>query len=279
MIVINNKLWGLKRLLLLLAYSIFFSTALFAQTLPKVQNISVWAPATIKVDGKLAEWPNQQLNAYNPLTRIFYVISNDNDNLYLTVHGAGPGSGFKILKEGLIFTVSHLLNKDREADTNNVSIRFPTPQSENIVSSIMYAANQANKLYVSNPVKNKKQIDSITTITNARVGQLAKEIGIKGIKEIHDSTLSVYNDIGIKTWIQFLNGAPVLEMAVPLKYLHLAGTSDISFSYNINLPTQKVPPGFDIRDITKGGESTNDDDLFRLTNTSFWGVYTLAKKP
>lgn len=267
----------LKCLLLVFAYAIFFNGGLFAQKLPKVQNVSVWAPATIKIDGKLTEWPDGQLSAYNPLNRIFYVISNDGDNLYLAVHGAGTGSGFKMLKEGLVFTISPSLDKKyRETDSSNVSVGFPTTQWAPTVSSVMYAVTQANMLYLSNPVKNKAQIDSMSAMTNARVGQLAKEIGIKGIKEIHDSTLSVYNDTGIKARLQFANGEPVLEMAVPLKYLHLKAGG--SFSYSIHLPVTKLPPGFEMP-MKDGDAHVSDDDLFRSVDTNFWGEYTLAKKP
>jgi hypothetical protein len=272
---------SLRRFFWVLTYLIFLTGSLFAQKLPRVQNVSVWAPSTIKIDGKLAEWPNQDLSALNPVTRIYYVISNDDDNLYLTVHGAGPGSGFKILKEGLIFTINHSFNKKHgEIDTNNVSVRFPTTQWAPTVSSVMYGVTRANMLYLSSPTNNKTQIDSLTANTNTRVNQLAKEIAIKGIKEIHDSTLSVYNDTGIKARLQFLNGQPVLEMAVPLKYLHLKSTSDGSFSYNISLPVPKMQPGSNIMPMKAGDDvRVSDDDLFRSTETNFWGEYTLAKKP
>lgn len=272
---------SLRRFLVVLTYIIFLTNGLFAQKLPRVQNVSVWAPSPIKIDGKLSEWPNGELSVYNPLTRIFYVISNDDDNLYLTVHGAGTGSGFKILKEGLVFTISHSFNKKQgETDTNNISVRFPTTQRAPTVSSLMYFAIQANKLYLSNPAKNKLQIDSLTEFTNTRVNQLAKEIAIKGIKEIHDSTLSIYNDTGIKARLQFWNGEPVLEMAVPLKYLHLKSASNSSFSYNISLPIPKMQPGSNMMPMKEGDDvHVSDDDLFRSTETNFWGEYTLAKKP
>jgi hypothetical protein len=273
---------SLRCYLALLASTIFFKNGLFGQNLPHVQNLSVRAPSTIKIDEKLSEWPGLQLSALNPLARIFYVISNDDDYLYLTVHGMGPATGSKILKEGLIFTISYSFNnKNGEIDTNNVSVRFPTTQRATTVSSLMYYSYQANKLYLSNTAKNKMQIDSLTDVMNTRVDQIAKEINIKGIKEIHDSTLSIYNDTGIKARLQFLNGEPVMEMAVPLKYLHFKSTSDSSFTYNISLPSPITPSGFDIHDLMKvgGNASASDDYLYGFTDTNFWGEYTLAKKP
>jgi len=60
-----------------------------AQKLPAVQKESVWAPITVKIDGKAAEWGNK-FQAYNSSTEIYYTISNDDNNLYLAIKAVDP---------------------------------------------------------------------------------------------------------------------------------------------------------------------------------------------
>ncbi|HCN82336.1 MAG TPA: hypothetical protein DIT07_01770, partial [Sphingobacteriaceae bacterium] len=65
-------------------YLIIIPVTTSAQKLPNIQEASLRAPAGIKVDGKATEW-NNQFQAYNKATEIFYTISNDDDKLYLAV--------------------------------------------------------------------------------------------------------------------------------------------------------------------------------------------------
>lgn len=254
---------------------IFHISSTQAQHLPRIQTISVRAPSNIKIDGELKEWSNKNLSAYNSANRIYYVISNDDNNLYLTVRGSGTAAGSKILKEGVKFTVSHSLEKSKRKNVpRNVSITYPGTQDARTVSFIMSPNIYVADL-IKDPVKNKKQIDSLTALANTRVESIAKEIRIQGIADIKDSVLSVYNDVGIKAAIQFSKGEAIVELAIPLKYLDL--TVGLPFSYNIKLPG---PPGnFNIMDIQKSGVSTIPiDDFYRASDTDLWGEYNLAKK-
>ncbi|WP_377094193.1 hypothetical protein [Mucilaginibacter boryungensis] len=239
------------------------------------------SPANMKVDGELKEWTNKNLSAYNLANRIFYVVSNDDIYLYLTVRGSGSAAGLKILKEGITFTISHHIEKDkRTKDPQNVSVTFPTSQNGMTVSSIMYAPTLVLR-YVKDTLKYRKEIDSLTAATNVRVEKIAKEIKVVGIKDISDPTISVYNDKDIKAAIHFWRGEPVVEFAIPLIFLDLTSANPVTFSYNIKLNVPRLNGDFAIPQksgVDYGPTGISPDDSYRFTETELWGEYTLAKK-
>lgn len=257
-------------------------TESFGQHQPQIQNSSVRVPSNIQIDGELKEWNNKNLNAYNNANRIYYVISNDDDHLYLTVRGSGIAAGNKILKEGIKFTISHSLERSgRSKDPGNVSVTYPTRMPDARDVSSLMAPNMRVADFIKDSVKNKKQLDSLTAIANKRVESMAKEIRIQGIKDIKDSILSVYNDVGIKAAIHFSKGEPIVELAIPLKYLDLTVNAPSPFSYNIKLSAPPLTGSFDINSMQKSGAPRQDvpvDDLYRITDTEFWGEYRLAQK-
>ena len=73
----------MRRTALLILFSCVILSAA-AQKLPKVQRASLYAPENIKVDGMLNEW-DDKLQAYNYATDVYYTISNDDKNLYITL--------------------------------------------------------------------------------------------------------------------------------------------------------------------------------------------------
>ena len=129
-------------------------------------------------------------------------------------------------------------------------------------------------------------MDSIQVLSNARLTPLIKEIGVKGIKEIPDSVISVYNETGIKAMMQFTWRQPTYELAIPLTYLGLNTAADpVKFSYNIKLrvPEQKPRPGtiaVQLPVAIQGLADTPDPGtLYLWESTDLWGEYILAKKP
>src|SRR5476651_1093941 len=102
----------------------FFEITTYAQ--PKIQEVSMRAPAGIKIDGKTLEWPENKLNAFNYTDNIWYTITNDDDNIYLAVRGPYYPAASKIFAGGLTFTVSKYTDKkERETAKDNVSVTFP----------------------------------------------------------------------------------------------------------------------------------------------------------
>ncbi len=269
-----------------------------AQKQPQIQEVSVRAPANIKIDGLLNEWPDQWLNAHNSTNRFYYVVSNDDNNLYFTIRGQGQGVAFKVLNGGLSITISHSLDKKgRLKAKDNVAITFPVAPDYMTVAQIMgpVAISTQDPDIVDNPFK----IDSLIAIANERLTNAMKEIRIVGVKEFPDSVISIYNTNGIKAVTRFMvsaaNRQPVYELAIPLKYLGLSIDNPVKFSYNIKLnePTGQIVGSGGIKFLPPGGSNAglpepmgalntplpNPNDIFKENPTDFWGVYTLAKKP
>ncbi len=271
-----------------------------AQKQPAIQEISLRAPANIKIDGKTTEW-DDKFQAKNVTDRIVYTISNDDNKLYLTVRAQGARGGAKIISGGLTFTISHEVDKKkREKGEGNVSFTFPIVTDRAKSASITakqyhYWDNLAGDL-----VKNKGAIDSLHMAIDAQIGEACKEIKITGIKDL--DTISVYNTEGIKAVCAFNSTfICVYEMAIPLKLLGLSTDNPVKFSYNIKLNAVRAPQSAagvrsisvsgGVIDIRQSGTMNmdgpmmpimmgppNPDTEYLNNDTSFWAEYTLAAK-
>ena len=101
-----------KLIMLILTLNAYFANG---QKLPKIQEKSIYAPQNIQVNGKSSEW-NNTFQAYNKAVEIFYTISNDDKNIYLTVMAKQRDVVDKIIRGGLTFTINKETNKK---DKNN----------------------------------------------------------------------------------------------------------------------------------------------------------------
>jgi len=261
---------------------IFISHAVNAQTRPKIQEVSVRAPANMKIDGKLLEWPNK-LIAFNPDNRVAYEITNDDDNLYLTLRGPYFYTSAKLMYGGLTFTVSRSVDKKAKMKaTDNITITFPVIDPKD-ASSIVSSINDFQPMQ-HDTVNRKREHDSLVRVVNAKTITAIKEINVTGIKEIPDTIISIYNTTGLKVAGAFDRAMYFnIEMAIPLKYLGFSVNEATKFSYNIKLKGQKVAPPSDGGPdgiITTGSTSVQaamalDDFDYVHKPTDFWGEYTL----
>src|SRR5476651_245369 len=99
---------------------LLFGDVCYAQNLPKIQNVSLWAPVPVKIDGKVNEWGDRFM-AYNNHIEAYYIIANDNDNLYLVVHSANAVITQKLTVGGVVFTV----NASKKTVKGGVVITYP----------------------------------------------------------------------------------------------------------------------------------------------------------
>ena len=262
--------------------------AAHAQKLPNVQVKGIRAPDNIKIDGKAIEW-NNQFQAYNKATNLFYTISNDDENLYLIIQADGPVYITKILSGGITFTV----NKSGEKNTENaISVTYP----------IIDPGNKPNVHFQNIPVivlgdkTSVLKADSFMNDNNRRVTNSFKWIRITGIKGL-DTLTSVYNREGVKAAGLFDNKMVyTCEFLIALKYLGLSVQNPTNFSYQIvsnginlsNLDGGPVtiapPPGSRPGTIAaiagppQGGYNFNRNDFkVLISNTNFWGQYILKK--
>jgi len=277
-------------------YLIIIPVTTSAQKLPNIQEASLRAPAGIKVDGKATEW-NNQFQAYNKATEIFYTISNDDDKLYLAVQATDLDIINKIICAGITLTIN---GTGKMKDQGGIAITYPIIEIQNRQSGP--SADLDNQF--------KLQADSFILALNAEFGSKAKDIRVEGVKEIPNHLISIYNPEGIKAAAYFDDKTNfTYELAVPLKYLGLSVSESKPFVYNIKLrsleggypgtvdfkgaPTDVGQPFIKALNVQRRSIKTimfksldreNNtaiwgDRLLNLVNpTDFWGEYTLSKK-
>jgi len=238
-----------------------------AQKLPNTQEVGLRAPATTKIDGKATEW-NNQFQAYNKSTDIFYTISNDDDKLYLTIQSVNPEMITKIIGGGLTFTVQ---KSGRKNDKNGVSITFPV-------------FNKANRPdFNLQSIKDKKaagpfNIDSAILVYNNVLSGKALLIATSGIPGL--DSVSVYNQDGIKVAQLFDNKlAYTYELAIDLKQLGISVSDAAKFAYHINLGTSVSKNLLSMMnfEVKADGSTANAGVNPAAAYTDFWGEYTLVK--
>ncbi|GAB3933248.1 hypothetical protein [Mucilaginibacter myungsuensis] len=255
---------NLKLVLLLTLVSL----SAYAQKLPNKQTASLRAPATIKIDGKTDEWKDQ-FQAFNSALLANYTLSNDDENLYLIIKVKPFLVVDKIIRNGVVFTINHTVDKK---DTAAVVITYPMLQraDRNAI------ANKFNMSIGVHDATDDKS-DPVQTL-NTLMAKRSKNIGVKGIKEIADDSISVYNDTGVKAAAKFAKPLTyVYELAIPLKYLNLPNNGAGAFSYHIQF---KAGAGLGNTTFV----STRSDLLppppinsVSVADTDMWGQYKLAR--
>src|ERR1700722_16896431 len=82
-----------------------------------------WQVEPINVDGSNKDWPSPYPE-YDDKAMLGYAVSNDKDNLYITVETGDPATQLKILREGLTVWI------DRKAEKNEeTAINYPIPMA------------------------------------------------------------------------------------------------------------------------------------------------------
>jgi len=252
------------------------SVTVNAQKLPNVQQISLRAPTDIKIDGNAKEW-NNQFQAYNHATNIFYTLSNDDKNLYLAVQESDTVLIAKIMSGGVSLTINTSGKKDVKEAAN---ITYPA-----------FEKGAKNRVFIT-----KAGTDSFATANNRQLAAKSKFIRVTGIKGM-DTLTSIYNRDGIKAVSLFDNKMGyIYELAIDLSLLGLDTANPQKFAYNIALPGQTSVlelmskqlgiPVSAIR-VTYIPDPEHPPSTYNPHNphgyrinapTDFWGEYTLAQK-
>jgi hypothetical protein len=291
----------MKRIITLSAVlSLMIIISAIAQKLPNVQEKSLRAPATIKVDGKPTEW-NNQLQAYNKTTEVFYTLSNDNDKLYLTVQASNLDIINKIVCGGVTLTIN---GSGKMKDQGGIAVTYPVIEIDNKYNGPPISFMQILQVEEDNEIYRKK-LDSFMVFFNKKFAEKAKDIRVEGLGEIPNRLISIYNPEGIKTAALIDNKRLfTYELSVPLKFLGSALNASKPFNYSIKLSGMNADLA-DMRSVgnamraqrgetTKGGRESIT--AFNMINGVFvfdgpivprlkelfspsvlWGEYTLAK--
>lgn len=254
----------------------------YAQKLPNVQQVSLRAPANIKIDGKVTEW-GEKLQAYNNGTEIYYTIAHNAEYLYLTVQAIDIGIIDKIIAGGLAFTIN--TNGDKKAKNNTV-VTFPVYEKG---KTRLYLGLAKIKEIKNDAANSHMRLDSLKNAANAKIKSAFKFIATSGIKNITEEMVPIYNADGIAAAAMLDDNLHYnFELAIPLKLLRDNSTIT-KFTYNIQLNGYAFG-GSDLRDLSGrfvvwvGADGQNyrmDDASPRswslATPSSFWGEYTLTK--
>jgi hypothetical protein len=256
-------------ILILLSSSVFAQEAP-AKKLKDVQLGSMRPPSPIKIDGKLNEWGNN-FQAYNRNTRILYILSNDDKNIYLVAKSNDFTTTAKIIAGGITLTIN---TDGKKKNKDGYSVTFPV-----IEHPERLAGGMSNRFENRNAGADTELMRAV----HQRTIIAAKQIKVLGIKSIPDTIISIYNEHGIKTAINFDGADLTFEMAIPLKLINLSTADSKEFAYNITLSGFQMegrgPGGGDGGGGSRGGGGKNALDFLDLVSPSdFWGKYTLAKK-
>lgn len=244
-------------------------TNAWTQKLPNVQGGSLKAPADIKIDGNPSEW-NNTFKAYNKAVELFYTISNDGQNLYFTIQSPDHGIIQKIVAGGITFT---LKSTDKKSTLPPVAITYPLFPANYETGGVSYTLRT-----------NETLTDKELAVLNNKISGHVKEIRVTGVKDIADSTVSVYNELGIKA-AGLINHKKTYtcELAFPIKYFQPLIDTTGTFKYTIqvngldykitNVTIVSGTSMFAPQDAPVNHSSGN----FLLSPTYFTAAYTLAK--
>jgi hypothetical protein len=279
-ILTKDRMFIIRISKLLLSLILIVPTITIGQKkLPKVQQSSIFAPKDITIDGKANEW-DQVYQAYHPTNRIFYTISNDNENLYLIITATEAVAIKKMIVDGLTFTIANN-SKKKAGKGQTTSITFPFMAVT--YTGVERAAYDYQELKADS-VANKDKLLLLVNSTNRKAHAIFQKLRVQGVEAIPDTAIFVHNSFGVSAMSQF-NGKMQLtyEMVVPKKYL--GENADGVISYNIRLngvpPIEKTPPGTFAGPIVSNeahdGRVDYDEEYLNQP-TDFWGIYRFAKK-
>lgn len=297
----------IKLIIAALTMSVSAATSLNAQKLPNKQEISLRAPANVKIDGKMNEW-GDKLQAYNKATLIYYTMANDADNLYLVVRIENPGVINKAISGAITLTVNPA---DKKSDKKCPAVSFPllnfasgTAIRTNASLLSGFAKRAQDALNGTDNTNLKSNTDSLLRVANKRLNEDTREIKVSDIEGITDTITGTHtaklkqfklyplfvvpgyyipkeNNLGIKAAASFEGDKKyTYELALPLKYLKVQPGKQFSYNIRLNGPmykTNKPTAGYAIRvRLVNGMGIMEDQDLVEATD--FWGEYTLTEK-
>nr|WP_294790949.1 hypothetical protein [uncultured Mucilaginibacter sp.] len=236
----------MKKVILLLITTVACVTA-NAQKLPNKQEVSLKAPANVKIDGKATEWGD--FKAYNSAIEVYYTIANDDKNLYLVIKVTDGVAIRKIIAGSITFSVSAA---GGDAVKGGTTVTYPLFDRK-----AMPAINLRNRAAI---IARTAAVDSFVLASNKEFVKNAKQIKLTGIKAIGDTLISIYNEEGIMAAGSFDNPlAYTYELALPLKYLNKLVAKGGVLSYNIKLNGSAYAEGVFFEQINGGTRMSSPD--------------------
>jgi hypothetical protein len=269
-----------------------------AQKVNELQEVSILAPHTIKIDGKNFEWKDADFSV-NKRTSISYIMSNDDKNLYLVIKSTDVPNNSKIMAGGITLSV----NADgKKKEKESITLTYPVihrtgrgPGGGGMRRIGGFGGGGAQP--------SAKERDSMMAAMQKTQLAQAKEIKIKGFKNTTDTLISIYNEYSIKAFANIdKDNAFFYELQIPLDALGISKDVPKEFAYNIKLNGLQLPGldggfggggggggrgagggGFGGGGRGPGGGGGrgpgggNFDFQAMISPTDFWGKYTIKK--
>jgi len=214
------------------------------------QTVSIVAPAKIKVDGNLSEW-DDNLEAYNKNTKLYYTMANDDKYLYLAIKSTDATNNTKITAGGITLAIN-TANKKKDKDAYTVTFPYVAPPQRGQRGAGGFAGlgGAGGRGAAGGFNRGQRTQPDSASIAQAHAQTIAqaKVIQVFGFKDITDTTVSIYNEYGIKAAINYDKaGNYIYEAAIPLKLMDLSIDNPKEFSYNIKVNGRQLP-NFDRQD-------------------------------
>lgn len=211
------------------------SMGLFAARAQSVQETGVWAPANVKVDGRLTEYGNS-LEANNKTDNVSYTMSNDDKNLYFAIKANDQSTATKIMAGGIDFILN---TEGKKKDKDAFIITFPLI-NRSAMRGAMGGGQRGQRgqggFGGGQPGGGPPDTAALNNMRRTAVAAV-KEMKLKGFKDIPDSVVSIYNEYSLKGAVAYdANGSFVCELAVPFSQLGISldKTKEIAYSLKIN---------------------------------------------
>ena len=213
---------------LALSFSILLISVLPAFSQKKAELItSKWADKPVLVDGLLDDW-NDSLSLYNEATKLYYNLSNDDENIYLALKNSSKVELTKILARGISFSAN---------------VESSKKQAPTIIFPVLDRTPGKKRVETEEPEPEEIQ---------KRILSRIKEIKVEGFKEIIDGGISLYNTYGIKAAIAFdSNGNLVQEIAIPIRLLGIEPGRTDPIIYGIKINGFQGPAATQRRDMNE----------------------------
>lgn len=177
----------------------------------KRAKVGIWQAQPITIDGSNKDWPSPYPE-YDDKAQIGYAVSNDKDNLYITVETGDPATQLKIIKEGLTVWI------DRKGEKNELTaINFPIPDNTKESSSTHQSSGSGQYQGQSSAQQQKQRMDLEDRVKKAMEG--ANQYSLQGFKSCNLQFPIMENDTcGIKVRMAIdEDNELVWEAVVPFK--------------------------------------------------------------
>jgi hypothetical protein len=172
----------------------------------------VWQAQPITIDGSNKDWPSPYPE-YDDKAQLGYAVSNDKENLYITVETGDPATQLKILRQGLTVWIDKTGEKEEQTAINfpipSQATEEPKPKREKPTSGQFQQGNGSTQ--------DKKRMELEDRVKAAMAD--ANEYSLQGFKSCNLQFPIMENDsCGIKVRMAIdADNELVWEAVVPLK--------------------------------------------------------------